>query len=277
MCLLTFQKKPFIAQEDIPVIKYLDYDSNNEIYYTPYLREVIHLNNLYKGNYNIPPRISPYLTEVRDGFIHSITKNMQIQYFYNYNLVKCLAYIPKGTEFFINAEMDEVASRKLFITDKDAEEADYGHSLKMIFKSIFRQLIPSNNISFGWLYLKNGRYIHPSDYNSSLEDIEGVVYKKELHKTVLLDILNSSNGNFIDFEENAYKDLITSDEVKDEKFISLLTYLIYFFGKEYEFFRLWFNFNQENYFSIGAINLSTRSISTEDLKSTILKKKVIEI
>lgn len=87
------------------------------------------------------------------------------------------AYIPKGTEYYVDVYCREVCAKQLYITDKiikDAEELlTYEETMAVVQPVI-------DGISFdkmppGWIYTSDKKFVHPSSYGSSSMNALGVV------------------------------------------------------------------------------------------------------
>lgn len=123
MCLITKQKEPLIAEEDIVVYKVFtseDKSPYQEFDYTPYIgklltdtapEEVVYIKD-FNGNC--------IETEVSSGFIHSYTKLIKaipIANMYEGRKIReCI--IPKGTRIFISEFGSQIASKSIIIGEE---------------------------------------------------------------------------------------------------------------------------------------------------------------
>lgn len=100
MCLISNYKSPYKAQEDITVYKQVSFISG--FMYTPFMKCLLRETPTYKANVHT----NTYHTIVSDGFIHAYTRPF---YFPDETLI--IGVIPKGTEFYIDANGREIAAR----------------------------------------------------------------------------------------------------------------------------------------------------------------------
>lgn len=134
MCLTTTYKKGFIANTDIIVYKKLT--QLDDYWQTPFQECKVSLDTEL-----IPERATPDLVERRNNFelnggvIHAYTKvDNSGDYF--------KAIIRKGTKFWVQDDLHEVAAEKLFITSEKAKKGDetdfsflYHYSLDLLLKN----------------------------------------------------------------------------------------------------------------------------------------------
>lgn len=126
MSLIIGKNNSFIAEEDLIVYKQLKKISKNK-YVTPVLDYPVFLNN-----YLVP---EDFLFERPHGFKNKITKGAIHAYTYSeYNpkYPYFRAIIKKGTQFWIQDDLEEVAAESLYITDELSgyEETDLSEYIK---------------------------------------------------------------------------------------------------------------------------------------------------
>ena len=118
MCLFTSEKKPFIAKTDIIVYKELIKDWRSNFYKTP-----VQGYRVCPGTVMRPSNPSLGVIEANKkfklggGVIHSYTIPIG-----SMGDILFKAIIPAGTEFWIQDDLGEVASKKLFITNEKVTE-----------------------------------------------------------------------------------------------------------------------------------------------------------
>ena len=126
MSLIIGRNNSFIAKEDLIVYKQLKKISKNK-YVTPVLEYPVFLNN-----YLVPEEI---LFERPHGFKNKITKgaiNAFTYSEYNPKYPYFRAIIKKGTRFWIQDDLEEIAAESLYITNELAgyEETDFSDYIK---------------------------------------------------------------------------------------------------------------------------------------------------
>ena len=134
MCLTTTFKKGFIAPHDIIVYKELDQRADSS-WETPHQGCKVSLDAEL-----IPDRTTPDLIERRHNFelhggvIHAYTKAGNSEDYFK-------AIIPKGTRFWVQDDLHEIAAEKLYISSEKAKEEDetdlsclYDNSLDLLLK-----------------------------------------------------------------------------------------------------------------------------------------------
>lgn len=155
MCLVTNNRKGFIADRNICVVKEV---FKRGIYLTPYRGAEVTLDN-----YLIPDKAIPSIQKhqrkyytIEGGVIHSYAMNNNHMY-YNPSFI---AIIPKGCRYWISKDNDDICSEVLFITSinnygisylRHTQEAlndpnsylykRYNPLLKTYKRSIFRKII----------------------------------------------------------------------------------------------------------------------------------------
>lgn len=111
MCLFTTKLEPYIAKEDIMVYKELKQDLID--YKSPCTDYPVELDAM------LVPKGSSKAPFINGGYIHA---SIRPNHYYS-NICK-VAYIPKGTEFYVADSMDSIAAKKLYITSTDSYKAE---------------------------------------------------------------------------------------------------------------------------------------------------------
>lgn len=117
MCLTTSQLEPYIAIEDIRVVKMLRRDS---VLVTKYRRTPVHLDEyLYaEGKYELD---KDCITQsLGEGLIHAFTNYSYATRYTSYNDVAVEAVITRGTKFFVSDDHETIAAEKMFISGLQA-------------------------------------------------------------------------------------------------------------------------------------------------------------
>lgn len=134
MCLTTTFKRGFIAPTDIIVYKELNQRADSS-WETPHQGCKVILDSEL-----IPDKATPNLIERRHNFelhggvIHAYTKAKNSEDYFK-------AIIPKGTKFWVQDDLHEVAAEKLYISSEKAKKGDetdlsflYNNSLDLLLK-----------------------------------------------------------------------------------------------------------------------------------------------
>ena len=162
MCLISIQKKPFIAKEDIVCYKYLFEDNGNLI--TPYANEKVCKSQNIIGNKQKPSLLDRFFPQKEkmqayDGQEHISITQGYIHTYYSINrllmsapryakIFSCI--IPKGTKYWVG-EAGDYASTKIIYK----EQIDYFDLSEKISKpnySYFQQETP-----LGTLYVSHNQ------------------------------------------------------------------------------------------------------------------------
>ena len=193
MCLYIGKNSSFIAKSDIIVYKELKQIGKND-YVTPCQDFPVKLDNLLIPEGIATEKPCGFKYRIEEGTIHAYTSS-------NGNDLKFKAIIKKGTKFWIQDDLTEVAAEKLYITSELAgnEETDLSEYIK----------------EFGVdVYLKDGRRCKITD-SFDKKDVIGVygydnqVIALESKELRLLDDYSSLPGHpkVIDDLSEAKKDL----------------------------------------------------------------------
>ena len=169
MCLYIGYKKPFVAKSDITVYKYVNKKDGK--YYTACRNYPVNTNEVMKADGNgdvILNCNNKYCIE--GGAIHACTTTFDN----GFDGEICLkAVIRKGTEFYIQDDLKEVAARELYITDEvvtGKENTDITEYLEDAIKDAESN---GNGVKVGYYRLSNGNFVNPFDYKEGT--IIGVV------------------------------------------------------------------------------------------------------
>ena len=152
MCLYIGKNSSFIAKSDIIVYKELKQIGKND-YVTPCQDFPVKLDNLLIPEGIATEKPCGFKYHIEEGTIHAYTSS-------NGNDLKFKAIIKKGTKFWIQDDLTEVAAEKLYITSELAgnEETDLSEYIK----------------EFGVdVYLKDGRRCKITD-SFDKKDVIGV-------------------------------------------------------------------------------------------------------
>ena len=152
MCLYIGKNSSFIAKSDIIVYKELKQIGKND-YVTPHQDFPVKLDNLLIPEGIATEKPCGFKYRIEEGTIHAYTSS-------NGNDLKFKAIIKKGTKFWIQDDLTEVAAEKLYITSELAgkEETDLSEYIK----------------EFGVdVYLKDGRRCKITD-SFDKKDVIGV-------------------------------------------------------------------------------------------------------
>ena len=124
MCLYIGKNSSFIAKSDIIVYKELKQIGKND-YVTPCQDFPVKLDNLLIPEGIVTEKSCGFKYRIEEGTIHAYTSS-------NGNDLKFKAIIKKGTKFWIQDDLTEVAAEKLYITSELAgkEETDLSEYIK---------------------------------------------------------------------------------------------------------------------------------------------------
>ena len=169
MCLHVGYKKPFVAKSDITVYKYVF--KNDGKYYTACRGYPVNTNEVMKAeeidnillnNYN------KYCIE--GGAIHACTTTFDNEF----DDSICLrAIIRKGTEFYIQDDLKQVAAKELYITDEEVTGKESTDITEYFEDAIKNAESGNNGVKVGYYRLSNGNFVNPFEYKEGV--IIGVV------------------------------------------------------------------------------------------------------
>ena len=169
MCLYIGYKKPFVAKSDITVYKYVN--KNNGKYYTACRGYAVNTNEVMKAgkngdivlNYN-----NKYCIEGRA--IHACTTTFDN----GFDREICLkAIIKKGTEFYIQDDLKQVAAKELYITDEEVTGKESTDLTEYLEDAIKNAESGNDGVKVGYYRLSNGNFVNPFEYKKGT--IIGVV------------------------------------------------------------------------------------------------------
>lgn len=161
MCLYTREKLPRVAKRDIVCLKILNEESNG-VYKTPYQGVRVQLNSKIEAS---PKRVdisfkdNDYLDNtvysVKEGAVHSVLLDED-----KCKGSRCVkeAIIPKGTEYYLGCFGLEVASKELYITDKDGSIKDLD---VQFLEELLEEAPTCNGIRVGDYLMTDGKFVHP--------------------------------------------------------------------------------------------------------------------
>ena len=184
MCLISQSLQPFVAKKDLKVFKILYKDKKGN-YETPYQYCKVELNSLMQANenstdyskYNWGDKGHKCQLQIKGGFIHSLFRDIK-EYVGNDEPCIVVAYIPEGTEYFINTRFMDVCSKQLRLTDEivNIDDAILSKEEMMDILSPISETIDKEKVDAGWLVKSDKTFIHPSEYTNEVkDDIIGVV------------------------------------------------------------------------------------------------------
>mgnify|MGYP006960463832 FL=1 len=184
MCLISQSLQPFVAKKDLKVFKILYKDKKGN-YETPYQYCKVELNSLMQANenstdyskYNWGDKGHKCQLQIKGGFIHSLFRDIK-EYGGNDEPCIVVAYIPEGTEYFINTRFMDVCSKQLRLTDEivNIDDAILSKEEMMDILSPISETIDKEKVDAGWLVKSDKTFIHPSEYTNEVkDDIIGVV------------------------------------------------------------------------------------------------------
>ena len=218
MCLIAQANvKPCVAQKDIKVVKLLKKQKDGS-YVTPFQGVPVALNSTLEaeGNSNgFACGFNDCRKEITSGFVHAklrIEKDGKDD-----NIVGVVAYIPKGTEYFVNIYASEVCTKKLLITDEIVDLSTFSLTKKEmadVTKPFIEQLIPINKATPGWLFTAEKKFVHPLDYENDMDIIGVVAAADDNGKTSTVFALDEACLNWEDGVEycKAYKTKGTNED-----------------------------------------------------------------
>ncbi|MDE5889304.1 MAG: hypothetical protein K2H20_04720 [Bacilli bacterium] len=188
-----------MSDVDLIVYKYVNRNGKGG-YETPFQNTPIKVNSLLVAESNdneiVKDNYKKYMIE--DGAIHSCLSSKDVK-FSEYICLK--AIIPAGTEFWVQDDMKQVASRQLYITDEvitDEQHTD----MTEIYKQIYNNA-PSNKdgIKIGDVFLSNGKVVSPL---SEFDKNEVIGYVGYFHPDTDAPICIAKDNVNLPFATNRY-------------------------------------------------------------------------
>ena len=181
MCLNSQRLKPFVAKKDLKVFKVLVKTGEGD-YETPYQHYKVELNSLMIANdrkyeyFNHGNIEHECQLSIKDGYIHAACRELSIHE--GKNRICVIAYIPKGTEYYVSTGFAGVCSKQLKLTDElvSLDNAVLTKEEIMDIISPICDSIDKNNVCSGWMVKNDKTFIHPSEYTDNMkDDIIGIV------------------------------------------------------------------------------------------------------
>ena len=172
MCLLTGMLKPAKADKDIYVIKVLWKDSE-DTYHTPHTRTTVKFTDgkaTMTPDRDAPKPSETSKTEFEGGFIHAYPVNKR-----GFTIPEngLLAYIPAGTEYYLDDDGKTVCATKLVVT-KDYADSDEGKQKLMsdenyvnTYAPVIKSFEVSGNVG---KYRVGSSFVSPEDLGEQKPD-----------------------------------------------------------------------------------------------------------
>ena len=215
MCLVIGNNRSFVSDNDIVVYKYVTRTNNG--YKTPYQHHPVKVNQMLTASENGEAIVREYCRkhQIEGGAIHSCVSSKDK----NFSDNVCLkAVIPAGTEFWIQDDMKQIASRQLLITDEVVEDERHT-DMSELFKFVYDNA-PSNKdgIKVGDVLLSNGEVVSPLADFDKTKVIGYVGYIHPLtDKAVFIGLENDSLPFATDYNiRNSSHSDISSSEVEND-------------------------------------------------------------
>ena len=158
MCLFTNRTKPLVASKDLVVYKALIVEDGK--YFTPYQNVEVKLNSYLTASISTTRDMS------LSGY-HQISGEGVHSYTHLGERIGFKAIIPKGTPFWISSDLQEIASTKLYVTNKICdEETDLKEICDLLLKENFVKyeenkiiLLDKHHISTKYIRKKCNHYL----------------------------------------------------------------------------------------------------------------------
>ena len=220
MCLATKNLKPFIAKEDIKVFKILT--KRDGEYSTPYQQVKVKLGttmkpkeevNFTEGNCG-EKNCGLYITR---GFIHAVLDASKYVD-YPHDKVAIEAYIPKGTEFYIGDNLNEICTKELYLTENEypvLSGIPYSEQKELIKEYIIDEYVSKENVSIGWFCTSDKKFIHPYDVNeNNKNNIIGIVCGKSNNEWQVMSLKQSTEQWAKTWNSDSVKGLVQCRDVE---------------------------------------------------------------
>ena len=171
MCLYIGYKKPFVAKSDITVYKYVF--KNDGKYYTACRGYAVNTNEVMKAGKNNEVVLNSYNKYcIEGGVIHACATTFDNGF--DYSIYRCLrAVIRKGTEFYIQDDLKQVAAKELYITDEEVTGKENTDITEYLEDAIKNAESGNDGVKVGYYRLSNGNFVNPFEYKEGT--IIGVV------------------------------------------------------------------------------------------------------
>ena len=172
MCLYIGYKKPFVAKSDITVYKYVS--KNNGKYYTACRDYPVNTNKVIKPDKNGEIVLNSYNKyRIKGGAIHACTTTFDNWFDWFDDNICLRAVIRKGTEFYIQDDLKQVAAKELYITDEEVTDKRSTDLTEYLEDAIKNTESNGNGVKVGYYRLSNGNFVNPFEYKEGT--IIGVV------------------------------------------------------------------------------------------------------
>lgn len=159
MCLYIGYKKPFIAKSDIIVYKYVNQDKGK--YFTACRDYPVNINEVMKPSRNEDVWTCFKKYGIEGGFIHACTTTFNN----GFGSEICLmAIIRKGTEFYIQDDLKQVAARELYITGVEITGNRTTDLTEYLEDALKNSESNNDGIKVGYYLLSDGNFISPFKY-----------------------------------------------------------------------------------------------------------------
>ena len=222
MCLITKNLKPFIAKEDIKVFKILTKTDTDGEYSTPYQEVRVKLGTTMKSEEEVnftegncgEKNCGLYITI---GFIHAVLDTSKYVS-YPYDKVAIEAYIPKGTEFYIGDNLNEICAKELYLTENvypALSGLPYSEQKKLIKEYIIDEYVSKENVSIGWFCTSDKKFIHPYDVNeNNKNNIIGIVCGESNNEWQVMSLKQSTEQWAKTWNSDSVKGLVQCTDVE---------------------------------------------------------------
>lgn len=184
MCLYSYNIKPFVCDKDIVVYKLLKVNDNE--FKTPYQGISVSVDEVIKANGTLPEIPLDYSNNIIDkGVIHAYIRN-NIKYDIYDDMVFAKSIIKAGTPFFVQFDMEEVATRELFISSEiidcinidnkiDEITSNLKETHEIIYKLMREQIVGKDGVKVGDVLLSDRKtFVTPENITKDMSII-GVV------------------------------------------------------------------------------------------------------
>ena len=169
MCLYIGYKKPFVAKSDIIVYKYVNKKDGK--YYTACRKYPVTTNEVMKADGNGDVVLNCFNKyRIEGGVIHACTTTFDN----GFRGKICLkAIIRKGTEFYIQDDLKQVAAKELYITDEEVTDKRSTDLNEYLEDAIKNTESGNDGVKVGYYLLSNGNFVNQFEYKEGT--IIGVV------------------------------------------------------------------------------------------------------
>lgn len=176
MCLLTKEREPRIAKEDITVLKYVMCENGRIL--SPFQGTEIPVNEVmvaYPKKEIIRIKVdvlNNIIYSLSAGAIHAKLIDTSAPYSGHPSVKGRKAIIPAGTEYWVGVGCNEIAARSMIITDINWKEGD--NVPEFFFEEILKDAPEVNGVRVGDYLLEDGSYAKPRKGLSG-DDVVGIV------------------------------------------------------------------------------------------------------